>query len=578
MSAGVRSRLARVTGWVWNLETDEIALSGDPIRTMGGDDRPRTMTELLDRADPRERAELDEVIAQTRWTREPFELLLRLGPDGESRVIELRASLAPGAPEAGALMVGTITDRQQLTDQALLINDTVVQRLSVASMALNSGDLRATGQALGQTLVAARELMTNLVEAGAPVLTGMEDDPAAGTDTPRVDEPDEDATSTAGPVRVVIADDTPEIRLGMRSLIRSGSDIEVVGEAADGAEAVASVAALKPDLVLLDLSMPVMDGLEALAGIRRSNPNTKVVVLSGYGREQAATQALQAGAVAYIEKGGSTRGLLEILHAQFPDRVHLGRQDSGPSGPVAAAVPDTEPSRPPTMPVADTDLLNIAIHEMRVPLAALSTATSALAGGGDALDPRIRGQLIAAATHHARRLTHVVTTLNDAHVIGIQDLGQVTEIVAVADLVRETVDDCEYLTGAHPVSVVTDPQSEGALVAADSRRIRQAVEALVSNAARFSEAETPIVITLSSDLSYVDIAVRDYGPGIPVWRAPELFGKFSRLGNRDGGMGLGLFLTRKIARAYGGDVRLESTGPEGSTLVLRLPRLIGASV
>ncbi|HEV7206675.1 MAG TPA: response regulator [Jatrophihabitans sp.] len=571
MSAGVRSRLARVTGWVWNLDTDEIRLSGDPSRSLGGDTAPRTMAELLDRADTRDRPQLDELIRQTRWTREPFELTLRLGAAGDSQVVELRASLAPGSTDTGAVMVGTITDRQQLTDQALLINDTLVQRLSVASMALNSGDLRATGQALGQTLVAARELMTNLVEVGGPIPPSLEEHrgvvPAASTAAAPAPVP-------GGPVRAVIADDTAEIRLGMRSLLNSSSDISVVGEAADGMEAVATVVELAPDLVLLDLSMPVMDGLEALAEIRRSAPDTKVVVLSGYGRQQAATQALQGGAVAYIEKGGSTRGLLEILHAQFPDRIHLG-----PHGRAAAEAPELPAGLPvaPEMPVADTDLLNVAIHEMRMPLVALSAAVVMLAERGDTLDSETRRELVESARQHARRLTHVVTTLSDAHVIGMQDLGQVTEIVPVADLVRTTVDESAFLTGRHPVSVITEPEAAASLVAADSRRIRQAIEALVSNAARYSDSAASIEITLSCDIAAVEIAVRDHGPGIPVWRAPELFGKFSRL-DTDSGPGLGLFLTRKIARAYGGDVRLDATGPEGSTLVLRLPRLIGANV
>lgn len=576
MSAGVRSRLAPVTGWFWNLDTDEIQLSGVTSGTLGGADSPHTMTELLDRADPRDRAQLHEVIQRTRWTREPFELVLRLGPDSNSPFVEVRASLAPRSPTADALMVGTIPDRPRLTGQALLINDTLVQRLSVASMALNRGDLRATGHALGETLVAARALMANLVEAGAPIVPSLDGAPepvAGGAPSWTV----EAATSGAtGPVRAVIADDTPEIRLGMRSLISTGSDIEIVGEAADGVEAMAAVAAQAPDLVLLDLSMPVMNGLEALAGIRRSNPDTKVVVLSGYGREQAATQALQGGAVAYIEKGGSTRGLLETLHAQFPDRIHLGHPVRAAADPPPA--PAVEPPAPLTMPVADTDLLNIAINEMRLPLVALSTTIATLAEPDVDLDPSARAGLAESAAQHVQRLVHVVTTLCDAHLIGMQDLGQVTEIVPVADLVRATVDESYFLTGAHPVSVITDPDSAGTLVAADSGRIRQAVEALVSNAARFSDDEAPIVIRLSSDSSFVEIAVRDYGAGIPVWRAPELFGKFARADTTASGMGLGLFLTRKIARAYGGDVRLDATGPSGSTLVLRLPRLIGAPV
>jgi DNA-binding NarL/FixJ family response regulator len=101
----------------------------------------------------------------------------------------------------------------------------------------------------------------------------------------------------ADPYRVIVADDEVGIRELMRTLLSLEPDFEVVGQAGDGVEAVELVTALHPDLVVIDISMPVMDGLEAISRIRQVSPTTRVAVLSGERR------AVPAGADMHIEKG-----------------------------------------------------------------------------------------------------------------------------------------------------------------------------------------------------------------------------------------------------------------------------------
>jgi DNA-binding NarL/FixJ family response regulator len=104
-------------------------------------------------------------------------------------------------------------------------------------------------------------------------------------------------------VRVVLADDTDEYRLLLRIILQNDGRFDVVGEAADGAEAVRVTTAERPDVIVLDLAMPVMDGLEAIPGIRAGAPDTAIVVLSGFARGRLDRQALALGATAYVEKG-----------------------------------------------------------------------------------------------------------------------------------------------------------------------------------------------------------------------------------------------------------------------------------
>jgi DNA-binding NarL/FixJ family response regulator len=103
--------------------------------------------------------------------------------------------------------------------------------------------------------------------------------------------------------RVLIVDDVRDLRMLLRMALEQDDAFEVVAEAADGLEAIEQAGLHQPDLVVLDLSMPVLDGLEALPRILESAPEARVAVLSGFDGSRMREPALAAGAVAYIEKG-----------------------------------------------------------------------------------------------------------------------------------------------------------------------------------------------------------------------------------------------------------------------------------
>ena len=115
------------------------------------------------------------------------------------------------------------------------------------------------------------------------------------------------------PFRIVLADDYADMRHLVRVTLERSGRFEVVGEASDGAEAISTAAELKPDILVLDLSMPVLSGMEALPQIRKVAPSTKVVILSGFGRSQMEPMALAGGAVGYLEKGLAPARLVDEL-------------------------------------------------------------------------------------------------------------------------------------------------------------------------------------------------------------------------------------------------------------------------
>ena len=111
-------------------------------------------------------------------------------------------------------------------------------------------------------------------------------------------------------LRVLIVDDTAIVRAVVRRTLSSDARFVVVGEAVNGRDAVEQTPGCQPDLVLLDLAMPEMDGLEALPRILAVAPHTLVIVLSAFSPDQMAAQAIQAGAVAYLEKNRLAKDLV----------------------------------------------------------------------------------------------------------------------------------------------------------------------------------------------------------------------------------------------------------------------------
>jgi DNA-binding NarL/FixJ family response regulator len=155
-------------------------------------------------------------------------------------------------------------------------------------------------------------------------------------------------------IRIVIADDHLVVRQGLRMFLSDDPEIEILGEAADGAQAVQLARELKPDVVLMDMMMPVLDGIAATSRIRQELPETEVIAITSVLEDEAVVGAIKAGAIGYLLKDANPEELRRAIRAAAGGQVHLD--------PKAAARLVREvraPESPQALTERETDVLRL---------------------------------------------------------------------------------------------------------------------------------------------------------------------------------------------------------------------------
>ena len=372
------------------------------------------------------------------------------------------------------------------------------------------------------------------------------------------------------PIRVLIADDTPDIRLLLRSSLRLNDAFEVVAEASDGVESIREAARHQPDIVILDLAMPLMDGLEAIPAIRRRSPGSKIVVLSVFPSERMAGPALEAGADAYLEKTEVHRlvPLLTSLHAEPPGDEAEVPVDAEEPSPGAAPPLQAVPSVPVD---PNSEVLQALAHELLSPVTVIMRLAETVQTSLKELPEETIQRCLESISRNASHMANLIQSLADAHRVDAGMLALDPQPTDLAALVQQAVSDVASVMDRHAfeADVVED-----AVASVDAVRLRQVLTNLLTNAAKFSPEGSRILVRMAGDPEAVEIEVLDQGPGIPADAVDRAFEKFSRLSStrKGGGLGLGLYIARGIARAHGGDLTVGAGEARGATFTLRLPR------
>jgi len=159
-------------------------------------------------------------------------------------------------------------------------------------------------------------------------------------------------------IRILVADDHVVVRQGIRALLATEPDIEVVGEAENGQEAVAETDRLQPDVILMDLVMPEMDGIEAIRRITAQQPEARILVLTSFAADDKVFPAIKAGALGYLLKDSGPEELVGAIH-----QVHRGESSLHPA--VARKLLQ-ELSHPPKQPPTPEPLTEREVEVLRL--------------------------------------------------------------------------------------------------------------------------------------------------------------------------------------------------------------------
>jgi two-component system, NarL family, response regulator NreC len=172
--------------------------------------------------------------------------------------------------------------------------------------------------------------------------------------------PSGSARMTAGKIKVLLVDDHTLLRQGLRAILEREADIRVVGEASDGRDALRKATALRPDVVVMDISMPRVSGVEATRSIRSQLPDTRIVTLSMHEGEDYVESVLRAGATGYVLKDAPAKDLVTAIRAAREGGIHL---DPRISASVVARYLET---RPPEEPRPATPEIPLTPREVEV--------------------------------------------------------------------------------------------------------------------------------------------------------------------------------------------------------------------
>ena len=375
-------------------------------------------------------------------------------------------------------------------------------------------------------------------------------------------------TQAVTTVRVVLVDDTPSLRMLTR-LALDDTGFEVVAEAGDGLAGVNAVKQHEPDLVLLDLAMPVMDGLEALPLMRAAVPSARIVIVSGFDRKAMESQVMEAGADGYLQKGLSPDVLVASLTRMFPQVEATIPAPRPPAAPAegAAVADDGSAARLAALEADMEQLLYVVSHDLSEPVHVIKGFAERLARRAHSDE---EGEFCEFIVDAADRMQQLLDDLLDYARSGNGEMPrELLDCRRLVDNVLAGLSTAITETGGR-VTVGDLPRE----LVSNRLVLTQVLHNLVANALKFHDPAVAPQIRIDSRSSggFVTFTVSDNGLGIERGQEERIFEPFKRLHSRDAfpGSGIGLAICRRLVERQGGRIWVEPHDP-GSVFHVELP-------
>jgi len=374
-------------------------------------------------------------------------------------------------------------------------------------------------------------------------------------------------TESSGAIRVMLVDDDDLVRRGLRLILSSDPTLDVVAEAEDGDIALRRVPHHHPDVVLMDVRMPEMDGIEATRRLKAARPGVGVVALSSMEEQRAVREMLVAGAAGYVLKDSDGDAIVHAVREAVSGGAPLSPEVTPVVIEELTDALDRERRRARQLELAQEALLERAAHrqqlvgrvghELRTPVTVILGIAQTMRRGQ--LPAEDLEEALETLVDRAEGLARLVERFE-----GVIETG-LTEWLNVTDLVREIA--------ASDPRIRVESDVVPAMTTSNRAAGMRILDELVANALAFSPPDGIVTLRVTQGTN-VEVRVIDQGPGIDEAALTRIFEPLEQaehLSTRTHqGIGIGLSLARLSAHALGGDVTLEETGPDGSTFLWSL--------
>ena len=388
-------------------------------------------------------------------------------------------------------------------------------------------------------------------------------------------------------IKVILADDHESLRAGFRGILESAQEIDVVAETGNGHDTVARVAELKPDVVVMDVAMPGLNGVDATRKITESAPNVHVLALSGHNDGFFIKGMLEAGARGYLLKDAAINELVTAVKSLAEGRIYVSPSVTDTlTYSFLSTMSELHSSREKQQQLldeiqvkndelerqnAELERFTYSVsHDLKAPLVTIKGFIGLLQKDLDENDAEAIAsdiRKIAEATDNMGRqldelleLSRVGRLVNAPVEINLDEM-----IKSVVNLYAEPI-------AAHQVQIEIEPDLPH--VYGDAGRIFEVFQNLVSNAIKFVDGQQKPQIEIGARETEDQVLchVRDNGMGIENEYLERIFNLFERLDPQIEGTGIGLALAKRIVEFHNGRIWAESQGPgSGSTFWFSLP-------
>jgi signal transduction histidine kinase len=374
-------------------------------------------------------------------------------------------------------------------------------------------------------------------------------------------------------MRLLLVDDHASIRRSLRQLIELKKDFQIVGEGANGSEAVERVDELAPDIVLMDMNMPVMDGVQATRVIKERHPDIQVLALTAFADMSLVSEMVKAGASGYLLKGGSSKELLESLQAIAKGKGALDKEVTRGVMEDMAELYEKEQERADALAELDrmkSEFVSVVSHELRTPVTSIKGGLATLQTNWGSIADGVKLELLESMQAQCDRLSRMVGQILTASGIQRGGLGLHPSVFSVGQLADEAVRELsDKLRGRTVRCSVSEVLASG-----DRDRIKGVVISLIENAVDFTTGNIDVTVRDSHGTPL--LRVSDEGPGIPEDTLRRLLDEpFSQADSSTtrpvGGLGLSLYLARQVLEASGGRLEVDTAPDRGSTFTMVLP-------